>query len=138
MGKKAIRKLNCKICKSTFPSYWTNSIEKFSRRTHRNTNKACLREQCRLRSEHIAAGNNDDLNFALFDTEDDGNVCEFDDRADDDVDNIEGDDSGNYHEIDPDVVIDEANSDQEIHDNDENDIEGEDDHSMVDTEDSAI
>ena len=30
----------------------------------------------------------------------------------------------------------QSNSDQELHDNDENDIEGEDDHSMVDTEDS--
>jgi hypothetical protein len=52
-----------------FPSFRANSSDKLSHRSHRNKNAVCLREQQRLKSEHVAAGNSDELNFDELDDE---------------------------------------------------------------------
>ena len=66
MGKTPKRSLICKICKSAFPSYKTNSSnrsDKVSHGNHRSRNKACKEIQARLRRQHVEAGNNYDLDF---------------------------------------------------------------------------
>jgi len=123
MGPTPRRELKCNICKSTFPSFKDKSNAKLSHRSHRNTNKSCLAAQERLRRQHRASGNDDEINFDYIDDEDENEIVSIDGDSAEviEVDCFEGNEAG---EIDDE---DDSNDDDGEEEEDEHDKEEEED-----------
>jgi hypothetical protein len=90
MGRTAKRELKCSICKSVFSSFKNKSNIALSHRSHRNTNAACRKVQERLKREHSASGNFDELSFEyieedeVMDYENSSNINGCEEREGDD------------------------------------------------------
>jgi len=126
MGKSPKSFLTCKICKSTFPSFKNNSNVALSHRSHRSKNAACRKVQERLKREHSASGNFDELNFdyieddEVMDYEDGTNIDDCEERKDDDdQDQDSADDDDEQHEEEEEEEEEEDNDDDD--DDDDND-----------------
>jgi hypothetical protein len=138
MGPTPRRELKCNICKSTFPSFKDKSNAKLSHRSHRNTNKSCLAAQERLRRQHQASGNDDEINFDYIDDEDENEIVSIDGDSAEvfEVDFFEGNEAGEIDDED-DNNDEDGEEEEDEHDKEEDeDEEVENEDSIANSEDS--